>query len=236
MKYIIDLIVLAIIIITALFSSKKGFARTFIEIVGFVLVIFIVNSISVPISNFIYDKTVSKKITSATENISVEKNYSADKFFDSLPEIVTKKGSIFEINKDEFEDYFNKNINEGMKAASTQVSDKVVKPVFVKVLSLIVSTVLFIILNFAVHFIAKFVNSIFKRGLLSGINRRLGFIIGLPKGIIFALFFLFAILLIINLTQNGFWIFTQNNVYESYSVKFLNKILPDKGIFSYLFF
>ena len=55
MNIIIDLIIVAIVIVTALISAKYGFIRTAIEIVGFIAIIFIINSSSLAIAGGIYE-------------------------------------------------------------------------------------------------------------------------------------------------------------------------------------
>ena len=62
MGIILDLIILAIIVIFAFLSAKKGFVRTLIELVGFFLAIFIASSISPAISNGVYDKFIEPAI------------------------------------------------------------------------------------------------------------------------------------------------------------------------------
>ena len=67
MSFILDLIVIAIIIVFALISAKKGFVRTIIEIVGFVLVILFANNVSPVLSNVTYDKLIEPAIIESIE-------------------------------------------------------------------------------------------------------------------------------------------------------------------------
>ena len=59
MSIILDLIIVFTILLFIIMSARKGFVRTLIEVVGFVAAIAVALSISTPVSDFIYEKTVT---------------------------------------------------------------------------------------------------------------------------------------------------------------------------------
>ena len=70
MPIILDLIVIAVIFIFILVSAKKGFVRSLIEIVGFVLVIMLSNTVSTPLANITYDKFIEPSIIESSQKLT----------------------------------------------------------------------------------------------------------------------------------------------------------------------
>ena len=86
----------------------------------------------------------------------------------------------------------------------------------VKLISLIYSVFLMIILIFIVKILAKFINRLFSFSIVGSLNRVLGGIVGIPKGIIIAALFCTVVSLIVSVTENGFLIFTGEAVRGSW--------------------
>lgn len=235
MNFVIDLIVLAIIIITAFLSSKYGFVRTLIEIVGFVLIIFIVNASSTAIAEKIYDTTIESKITEATKEISQDSADSSQIFYDKLPKFIKDSDGIFGFDAEKIKDDFGENINDGVKTAAQKVSTDVIKPVVLKPLGLLVSIVMFFVLSAVVKILAKLINELVHHSFAKGLNQKLGVIIGIPKGIFIAVLFIAFIIAITNFYNPGIWFFTKQNVDASITAKIVGKLLPNFNIFSFIF-
>ncbi|MBQ9355430.1 MAG: CvpA family protein [Clostridia bacterium] len=234
MNIIIDLIIVAIVIVTALISAKYGFIRTAIEIVGFIAIIFIINSSSLAIAGGIYDNLIDKKIVSATENVAVNTENSSEEFWNSLPEFIKKEDGIFGVKKETIINGFNNHLASGIKQTTSSISKDLIRPTVIKPLSLLVSLIMFLVLNPIVHFVAKAINGVVKKSFVKGINSKLGFIIGLPKGLIYALIFVVMLLILVNLYPNGIWLINKNNVDNSYIVGIISKYLPKNGIFEFI--
>ena len=69
---------------------------------------------------------------------------------------------------------------------------------------------------FIVKILAKFINRLFSISLVGKLNRLLGAVVGLPKGIIVALLLCSVVALAVSFTQNGIWIFTSENMSNSW--------------------
>ena len=82
-----------------------------------------------------------------------------------------------------------------------------------------------VVLLVVVKFLAKMINRVFSFSIIGKANRLLGGIIGIPKGIIFAILFCMVISLIVSL-NNGFLIFTAENIEKTYVFKFFAEIIP----------
>ncbi|MCQ2455272.1 MAG: hypothetical protein MJ090_03955 [Clostridia bacterium] len=230
MSIFVDLLLLVIIILTAYISSKYGFMRTLIEVVGFILIAIIINSASMPISETIYDKFVAKSITDACNNVDFTSENSAQKVFNSMPPFLAKSSSIFGFDESNIKTKINDNISDKLEETKTKISKNVIRPILIKPLSLVVSLVMFLLLNPIVHFLAKLINGLLRGKIVGGLNAKLGFAIGIPKGIIYAVVLLLLLIFIVNIYPKGFWIFNKDVVYNSFTVKMFSNFLPDKSI------
>lgn len=222
---ILDLIILAIIGVCALISAKHGFVRTFIELVGIVLVILFANFVSGPLADFTYDKSIEPVILRTVENTTNDGiKGSAQIDTSSLPEFARR--FINESDLTKFENSVTDNINDGVQSAVAKASQNIIKPMVSGILSMVYAVVIFFILMFVVKILAKVINKLFSFQPLGKLNSILGGGIGVLKGIIFATIFCLIITVIIKLNQNGIWIFTEEALDKTLLLKLLTNILP----------
>lgn len=222
MGLVLDLIIIAIIAIGVVISAKKGFVRTAIEVVGFVVAIILAFTISEPLADFAYEKVVEDSIVSAA-NTSVENL--KDKVWESLPDFVTENSDTFGITKNEVGSVIDKNAHNGSEAAVRQVSDTLVKPVTTKLIGGLIACILFIILLIIVKILAKFINKLFSFSFIGTINTVLGGVTGVVKGVIYALIFVAVTVFVAGVSKGGFLIFTDKNIASSCVYKFFAEIL-----------
>ncbi len=229
MSIILDLIVLAIIVITVLISAKRGFVRTLIELVGFIAAVFISFTISTPLANSTYDKIIEPSIISTvTSAVDTAADNSAaaavDSFWNEMPGWI--KGGIEKagISKDSLGGSITANIGNGVQAAVESASQSVIKPAVTGSLALIYQVILLIILLAIVKPLAKLINKLFSFSVIGTANRVLGGVVGVPKGIIYAVAFCLLITLAVSFTQNGFLIFTGKAMEKSLFFSFVNSL------------
>ena len=234
MSIIIDLILIAIVALTAFISYKYGFMRTLIEMLGFIAIMVIVNSVSIPISEGIYDSFIDQRIVDASKKISVDTENSGEEFWGSLPEFIKNENGIFGIQKEKIVNTFDEYVKSGITKTASKTSKELIKPIVVKPISLIVSLLLFFVLNPIVHFAAKLINGMVKKSFVRGLNSKLGFIVGLPKGILLTVSFAVVLLILVKLYPSGIWVFNKEAVDKSYIVGIISKYLPKKGMLEFL--
>lgn len=226
MHLVIDLIVLAIIVLNVILSSKNGFVKTLIELVGFVLAIVISLSVSSPIAGFIYDKTVEPAIVSSvTEKVSDSADNASEQLWISLPSFIKNNAEKLGLTSDKIAEDFENNSKDNIKQTATKISQDAVKPVFVKIISVAVAAVLFIILMLVVKFLAKFINKLFSFSIVGKLNTTLGAVLGFGKGVLIAIAVCMIITFIVSLTTKGFLIFTREAIDKTYIFNFLSGIL-----------
>ena len=219
MNIILDLIVIAIIVIFALISAKRGFVRTLIEIVGFILVIIIANTASTPLADLTYDKAVEPAIIKSIEGMQLESGNIANLEAEGLPAIV--QSVLGEEAIADFQQNITQNINSGISSAATNASQTVIKPLIINILSMLYVVIISVVLLFVVGILANLINKLFSFSVVGKINSSLGAVLGAVKGIIISMIVCTLITLIVSLTENGFLIFTEEAINNSFIFKLL---------------
>lgn len=227
MSIILDLIVVAIILVSVFLSAKRGFVRVAIELAGFIAAIILTFTISTPLSSATYDKIIEPPlISSVGDAASGNTGEVIDKTWNSLPDFIKNNSTKIGISKDTFDAKISDNLQNGAESAAKTASQNVIKPVAVKFIGLFYSVVLLIILMFVVKILARLLNKLFSFSIVGKLNRTLGGIVGIPKGIITAIAFCMLVSLIVPLTKNGIWIFNAQSIENSTIFKFFTELTP----------
>ena len=215
---VLDLIVLVIIAVFALISAKRGFVRTLIEIVGFVLVILLANSVSTPLADYTYDKAIEPTIIKSVEGLEIQNNISSMEA-NALPDFVA--AIVGQETITDFQNQINENINSGIDTAISTASQNVIKPITTGILSMLFVVIISIVLLFVVNILAKLINKLFSFSVVGKVNRTLGAVLGGIKGVIIAIVFCTLVALIVSIIENGFLIFTQEAINNTLIFKLL---------------
>ena len=229
MSIVLDLIVLAIIVITVLISAKRGFVRTLIELVGFIAAVFISYTISTPLANTTYDKivepTIVSSVTSAVENVADDSAAVAvDGFWDGMPDWIRSGIERVGVSKESLNGSITENIGNGVQSAVETTSQSVIKPAVTSMLALVYQVISLIVLLILVKPLAKLINKLFSFSVIGTANRVLGGVVGIPKGIIYSVVFCLIVMLIVSFTGNGFLIFTGETIEKSMFFSFVNSL------------
>ena len=217
MGIVLDLIVVAIIGLTAFLAAKKGFIRTLIEFVGFILAIVLAINLSSLLAGITYDGAIKPSVT---ESIVTSVEEAGGEVYDNLPGFVTSVLESTGVDKDDVK----AKAGESSVETAERISDTVVKPEAVKVLKVAYTIPLFLVLLIAVKFLARFLNSIFKGAILGGANKVLGAVFGGAKGILYAIIFTFIALFLATMFSDGILIFSKDALSNSFICKFILSI------------
>ncbi|MEG1886664.1 MAG: CvpA family protein [Oscillospiraceae bacterium] len=219
MSIVLDLIILAIVVLTIFYSAKRGFVRTVLELVGFVLALLVASNCSTYLSNFVYDNMIEAKLNQTvcqfveTNGADAVKNIQG-----SLPGFVVTGANSLGVD-------FNKISHDIMGESAPNAAAKVVDAVAHPVIDALLQTLFYIIIAMAlmvlVRFLSKRINSVFNIPILGTANKILGGCIGVVKGAFFALIFCFIISSIVVFTKQGFLIFTKEAIANSHVFKAL---------------
>lgn len=214
MNYIIDLIIVAICIVTVLIFAKKGFVYALVKVVGFVGVFIVATGLGNFLSDYVYNNVIEPNIVSSVmENINNGAKNISDSVYEALPDVIQKNGALLGITEENFA--FTTLSGVVSEADVKSVLDKTVEPILLGLLSSIITLIAFAVLTFLVGYLSKFLNKLFSFSVVGTLNKVLGGIIGLPIGVVYALAFCLALNLIISFTKNGVWIFTAETVDSS---------------------
>lgn len=217
MSMVLDLIVVLIILAVALISAKRGFVKVAIELAGFIAAVFITLTISTPLGNITYDKIIEPQIVKSMSAVTDKSvTDTSDAVWNALPSVIKNHSEKLGVSKDSLDKTVSEHIGDNTENAVRAVSQTAVKPMAVKLISLIYSVFLMIILIFIVKILAKFINRLFSFSIVGSLNRVLGGIVGIPKGIIIAALFCTVVSLIVSVTENGFLILTGEAVRGSW--------------------
>ena len=210
MNYLLDFIFILIVAIFVFLSVKKGFVRSLIEVVGYVLAIVLAISISTPASNYIYDKAIEPGLITSIDNAIAEKS---DEAIEVLPDYI--KGILND--SDLFTNIENilSGDNDNSTAVAQQISD-IVQPIAVGIIKTILSIVIFAILLIVVNILARIINSMFKGVVLGTANKVLGAALGGVKGLVFACIFSLAVYFITSVSTKDWLFFSSKAIDKSF--------------------
>lgn len=231
----LELIVIAIVVLNIIFSAKRGFVRTAIELVGFGLSIYLAFIVGGLVANGVYDTMIEPAIVNsvveqagdtATENV----NETVTVVFENIPKSVKLTAEnllgITEKSIKESIDSATLNLNGDTREMVLKITDSVARPIIVPLIKTLVAFIVFIVLLFVVKFLARFVNRAFSLPIIGGLNRTLGAVLGFAKGLIVAAVVCILLSTIVAMTTNGFLFFTVENVAKTTLFKLLAGFSP----------
>lgn len=227
MGIVLDVIVLAIIGITAVISAKKGFVATVVELVGLVLAFYLAFTLSSVAANFTYDKFISPSIKETiVEEIGDSVNKTADSVWESLPGIVVSGANTLGIEKEDVFGGANDTASSTIEDIANTVDVKIARPVITTFIRFILGFILFIACIFLIKILAKLLNKLFSFSIIGKLNKLLGAVLGAGKGMVFATVFVLLLSTIAAVTKNGFLIFTNENIEKSAIFDFIAGFNP----------
>lgn len=226
MSIFIDLIVIAIIILMAVISAKRGFVRVAVEVAGFVAAVILVFSVNGPLANLTYDKVIEPPIVNSVEKITQENvTVSLDATWEALPDFITSNADKLGISKENLNQNISENAEQTTEGIVKSISGEVLKPIIVNILKAVYAIIMMVVLIILVKFLARVINKLFSFSVIGKTNTALGGVLGAVKGLIIAWLFCSVVYLIISLTENGIWIFNNENIENTYIFKYLMNVI-----------
>lgn len=221
MSWILDLMIVAIIVVSAIVTAKRGFVKTVLNIAALIISLTLVTSYGGALSDAAFDLVVKKPVQSSVEKsindnfgAIADNSYTADELTQKLPQFLQKQLSKYGFDSTKL------NGIVALKKTSAETAEAItvdiVKPMVTPLLLVIVDTLLFacsfIILKIAVRFIC----TLFKAPVLNKVNKLFGILLGLVKGILISVIVCTVIGFIVKNNISGeFLIFTQKAIDDS---------------------
>ena len=185
----IDLLFLAIVAVFAFFSYRRGFMRTLLEVVAFVLAIVLASFLAKPVGGFFYNSFIKGSVENHIENSINEINFDSKKVskedganivFDNIPDFAWKIAKSSGVTEDRIKSRVKSN-NFDSVTATEMIVEKVVEPIVLPA----TSAVSFIILSAVFIFLFRlFAKMLTKENDDDGFttDKLIGGLIGIAKG------------------------------------------------------
>ena len=225
MHIIIDVALCAIVLLFAFISRKKGFLTTFLELCGFILAGFAAIKLSPIVSEWIYDTLIAPSmISSVTDKLSSSAAVAADTVIGAIPAFAVKAAEFIGINV--------KGIAEGTASSgsfekiASEVNASVIRPIIVLLIKAILTIIMFVVFMIVIKLIAKLFKGVNKLPLIGGLNKALGFILGIGKGAIVAMLVCFVLYLLISVAGGKFLFFTKDITDKTIIYSWVNSFNP----------
>ena len=221
----IDIIIVLVLLFFIWSSARRGFVRTIIDIVGYILTMFVAFSISGTIANAAYDNFVKPSMSNAIEErLSQDSGKTAEQVisdaFDNMPSVITEAAENFGITKESTIDKYSGAIQNNTASAAEAITDYVAGPVIISIFTGVALLIILITLMCIVRVIARAANGVISKIPIVGwLNKVLGAVMGVIKGGLIVILLCVVLTIILNLMQNGADIISQ-----SYILNFVNNV------------
>lgn len=228
---LLDIVFIVIIAAFAYASARRGFVRTAIELVGWVLMLYLAFTLSGPLSEGIYNTYVYDSLSEKTQSIVEDSiagsvGETADNIWGSLPSYITSGAELFGVTKEGVNLTVNSSLSDGTAVVTQKVMENIVGPIVISVIKWIIVAVLFSIGMFVVRLVAGWLNRLVSFHLIGGINRGLGAALGILKGGLAVFLICLVLLIIISTKPAGVGFVTQDFLDSSYLYGLFLKINP----------
>lgn len=214
MGYILDAIIIVVVVLCALIAAKKGFVRSLIEFVGYILAIVIAVGAAGVIADYAYENAVRPVVIEAIDSTLTDSSSNA---IEGLPDSVV---SLVELAGVDF-DSVTASVGETAHEAAVRITDTAVKPITLGLINSIAILLIAIVLFVVVSLVARVLNSMFKGLIFGSANKILGAALGGAKGIIYAAVFSLLVSFIASVSSSDFLFFTEEALEGSYLCKFI---------------
>ena len=186
MSLILDVIIIAVFVITLVWSVKRGFIKAMTGLISFVAALVVAMWLSAPVAAWAYDTVVAPSVHTALEQAQTDVDQSAavsaDAVLEGMPDGV--RAILSSIGISSGEELTAKLSPNSDGALIDRVVTDVIEPTATALLRMVAILVLFLLTSIVVSLLMKVVDKVFKLPLLKGINRTLGFIPGVLNGVI----------------------------------------------------
>ncbi len=243
MSFIIDIIIIAIIAVSAFFAYKKGFIGTLFSLLGTVVAIVLSLMLCTPVSSFINDNfvnpTVKSYIVKAVDSSSIGQSYEQAltngaqivKKVKEMPQSLKNILDLAGINTEEIIAEANKTEANAATAVDDLIN-KIATPISTAISRVVSLVGLFIILSIALWVVCKLITAVFNAlPLGKKLNKFGGLVFGIARGllIVFVISALFtAVSKTVNPESNN--IFSNKTIENTVVLKTVNDFNPINSI------
>ena len=183
MNFVIDIILLAIIVLSIFLGWKKGFVRTVLNSLSFFIAIILTGLLYGYVYDWLYPKFFLPKITDIINDMVVKVTDGAtlDSLFNKLPQSFTDLIGKF-TTVPQAKDYYSANPN----ASVSSFSEFLASPVASTIGKVLCFILVFIAIMLLLKLVGFLLDSVCKLPLIKSANKLLGILAGIILGFLFA--------------------------------------------------
>ena len=202
---IIDIVLVAIVLITIFLSAKQGFIKVFLGLVGMVVALVCSLWISGIAAEFVFNKAIataiSSSITQTVENVGTQ---SAEAIVESMPETLYSAAQMLNVDLNGLiKQGLSNTTNGSAQAISEALVENIAKPLVTSLVRFIIFLILYILIIVLIKLITNTLNLVAKLPLLSSANKLLGGVLGFVKGLVIVCIICFALNTCLQFLPNG---------------------------------
>lgn len=230
MAIILDLLLVGLFVFIVIRSYFRGFVRTVVELVGYVLVSVLAFACSQPLAQGIYHTFIEASVVESAQSaidthLGSSAAEAAGSFWAQLPDFVTDGASSLGITEEGLTAALEQGLDgsEGMAGA---VAGYVAEPIITGLIQIILALVILLLGMVIVRLIARAVNRVFQLPVLGTVNRVLGGVLGLAKGCLITVLVCWLISLLAGFAGGDFGFQLRNAIGRTFIFQWLAGLLP----------
>lgn len=194
MNFIVDAIIIAIIAIVVVRSSKKGFVSSLVDTFAMIIATIVSYMFTPEVSQFVYDSFIKNSVSKGFEKVLDDMNTNAavadkvDAMIASLPEgAVNLADSLGIINLNAIGAGIHMpGVIDNNQLITTVLNDFAYN-VMITITKVVVFFILFVLATLVLRMVSKFLENINKIPLIGKLNSTLGGVLGVAKALIIIL-------------------------------------------------
>ena len=228
--FLIDLILLGIVLITVIVSAKRGFMRSLVETVGFAVALIAAICLSNPLAGMVYDRAIAPAVVTAVDGAIDDSTQNAlDSAWSALPKFITNNADKIGFSKEKLSQKIG-DLSDGTTDKIAQsASQNIIRPIIVKITGILFAIIIFVLLLILVKVSAVSLNKLFSFSIIGKMNTLLGGLLGVVKGLVFAVAASLVIQLLLGFLPGGASVLDLTALKGSTLFKTILSILPFAG-------
>ncbi|MBQ5825678.1 MAG: CvpA family protein [Clostridia bacterium] len=185
---LVDFVLMIIVIVTVIISMKKGFIKSVLSLACVVVSFVAASALCVSVAEFCYDNVIQHIVTSVIEDKinSIADNVSSinviQSAVDSFPDVIIDQADALGVDIKGFVKDISL-MNLSTEDTAMMISEHVVRPAALILLKVVCYLLLYIVFRLISGILANIINRIFNVSVLKKLNRLMGAVLGLVKGI-----------------------------------------------------
>ncbi len=219
MSLVLDLLVVGVVLLFIFFGIRKGFVASLVEVVGTLLAIVIAFSLSIPLSEAVYDSFVAQPVAQSVDNALA--GYTGEAVEQTVNNLWQSNSTLAYfagltgLDREDVIAGATQTSQGGVDAVSTFVKESVARPVATFAVRVIFIAVLLLILLILVKIVSKLIGKIFSFSLFGTVNSVLGAVLGGVKGLLVSVILCVLLGTLITASANGLLGFTKDSIDQS---------------------